>query len=156
MIKIRSLLLSSVAMCVLPVVSHADYTVTNTTHFSYTADAHNPSTGYHSPCSAPFLGDAGIIKPIDNAPDNKITIPGGIVSFFCSPSCDVTVYKSTSCEGNKVAVVSISPSNGIAEPKNVPNADKIIVSRKNSNEATIEIGAAKATIFDLMFKKLGV
>lgn len=157
MIKIRSLLLSSAAICLLPVVSYADYTVTNNTHFSYTADAKNPSTGYQSPCSAPFLGDAGIIKPVDEAPNNKITIPGGIVSFVCSPKCDVTVYKSTNCEAQrKVATVTISPNDGIGQPNNLPNADKIKISRKNANEAFIETGSKAGDIFDLMLKKLGV
>lgn len=152
---IKSVLVCSVAACVLPTASYADFLVTNKTHFYSTADAKNPDTGYQSACSSAVLGDLGRIKPVDQAPDNYLKIPTGLVGIFCSPSCDVTVYMSRDCDARKVAVVPITPDNGIGEPKNLPNAEGIYIAKKSNNEVTIE-GGPKATIFDLMFRKLGV
>ncbi len=151
---IKSILACSVAVCVLPTGSYANFKVTNNTHYYATSDAHNPGSGYQSPCSS-FLGDAGIMQPIDNAPNNTFDIPTGAIGFFCSPSCDVTVYMSKNCDARKVAVVNVTPNNGIGKPNNLPNAEGIYINWKSNSEVTIE-GGPKATIFDLMFRKLNV
>lgn len=153
--KMKLTIASTAVACLFPFASYANFLVTNNSHFYATADAVNPSTSWESACSSSIIGDAGIMKPIDQAPNNRFDIPTGAIGFFCSPTCDVTVYLSKSCDGRKVAVVPISPANGIGEPTNLPNAEGVYISRKNNHEVTIE-GGPKATIFDLMFRKLGV
>lgn len=147
---------TSVAVCLLPVASYAgDVNVINHTKGSATANAYNSSTSYHSPCSS-FLGAAGIIGPEYNSESHPFTIPGWAVSSVCAPKCEVNVYMDKSCTSGKlIATGVISPSTGIGEVKNVQNAEGYYITKKDNNTLVIE-GGAKATIFDMMFRKLGV
>jgi hypothetical protein len=146
---IKSILACGVAACALPMVSYADFNVTNHSKASATSDAFNASTGYQSPCSS-YLGATGIMEP-----NSTIAIPDWTVNMVCAPKCQVNVYMDRNCKARKIATVTISPKDGIGEPNNLPNAEGFYLVKKSKTEMTIE-GGVKASIFDRMFRQLGV
>jgi hypothetical protein len=156
-ILLKNIIACGVVACVLPMTSYADAVkVINHTKGSYTANAVNPSTNYHSPCSS-FLGaSSGVITPEYND-SNPFIIPAWAVSSVCSPSCEVNVYIGKSCDKDKlISIGAVSPTTGIGDNvKNLPNAEGYYITKKSKNELTIE-GGAKATIFDTMLRKLGM
>jgi len=144
-----------VSICILPMISFAanNVNVINHTKSNATANAYNPSTAYHSPCSS-YLGSAGIITPEYN--DSKpYVIPGWAIGMTCAPKCEVAVYMDNDCKTRKIATGIVSAKDGIGEVKNLQSVEGFYVTRKSSSELIIE-GGSKATIFDRMFRQLGV
>jgi len=147
---IKSILVCGIAST-LPMVSYADLKVFNHSKVAATADAFNPKTNYHSPCSS-YLGSSGVMEPNGD----PVTIPDWAINMTCQPKCEVNIYMDRSCaSARKFATAVVEPKNGVTSVNNLPNADGITINKKTNTELSIE-GGSKASIFETMLKKLGV
>lgn len=121
------------ASCItfLPLLAKADISVRNNTNGYGTAKTSM------SPCSSSV--EAGVIKP-----KSALDIPQYVLDLYCPFGCDVFLYMTKNCSGNKIATVTIDNQKGVVRVNN-HNVQGYVVSG-GGNVVNVDGGPAKSLL----------
>ena len=102
-----------------PLIANADIHVANDTD-SYIVGS--TSSG----CS----GNAGSRGTVN--PHGSLDVPQYMINWFCGTKCSIDVFMSKTCDGNKVATITVTKNDGIVDIQNRDEEHYVITGGGNS------------------------